>query len=146
MLSLVHALLDKPLPPGTPAPAFSMLDQHGHSQQVGTFRGGKLLLVFFQHYNNRECLTYLTQLRDQYPQLQSEGWSVLAVNPLDWEALHNMATQLNLPFPVLFDPLSKYANQYNAALLRSFLNRKLIYAIDENGKVMWSHQGYKLPL
>jgi len=122
-----------------------MLDQHGHSCQVGNYRGSKVLLVFFRHYNDPQCRAYLAELRDNHPKLQADGWSIIAINPLDWEALHNMALELNLTFPVVFDPLSKYAKQYNAALLRSFLNKRSVYAIDADGRIMWSHSGYKLP-
>lgn len=144
-LSVLTALFQQPLPVGTPAPAFSMLDQYGHTQRLGAYRGQKVLLVFFRHYDSAQCRAYLSQLRDHWRELQAQDWVVIAINPLDWEALHQMALALKLPFPVVFDPLSKYAKQYHAAWLRSFLNKRLVYALDEQGRVIWSSRGYRLP-
>ena len=73
--------------------------------------------------------------------LQAAGIEVLAINPFNWETHKKFAEAHHLPFPVLFDPRGKYARLYKTAIIRGYLHKRAVYAVDKQGTIRLAKPG-----
>lgn len=135
-------MFGKLLPVGSEAPDFHMLDQSGRTVTLSHYRGEKnVVLVFYPADFTPGCTAQLCGFRDAYEQLEAAGIEVLAVNPFNWETHHRFAEKYGFPFPVLFDPRGKYARLYKAAIIRGYLHKRVVYAVDQQGVIRFAQHG-----
>jgi peroxiredoxin len=115
------------LPPGSPAPDFSLTTPEGELVELASFTGRRLLLAFVSPHC-RPCHGLLRSLAAD-PRLGGHVDAVLAVSnaaPADNAAL---AAQTGLPFPLLSEEGRAVSRPYAALALPSFC------LVDENGRV-----------
>jgi peroxiredoxin Q/BCP len=125
------------LKPGTPAPAFRLLDQHGRSIGLDDFSGQKsLVLLFFASDWLPGDLRLLKTYADAYPRFRESGIEVLALSAINWESLHNLGHRLQIPFPLLFDVSCRAAKPYQAMWLPKFITGRAVYAINPSGEIV----------
>jgi peroxiredoxin len=127
----------KRLPLGYTAPSFHLLDTLGKTTYLSDFseRHGVALLFFASHWlpGDRKLLK---RYAEAYAAFRAENVEVLAISSTDWERLYFMARELNLPFPVLFDPCARTSKQYGVMSIPRFVTGRGIFALNGQGKVL----------
>ena len=126
-------IAERALQPGSPAPQFSLLDQHSTAiSSTGLLKSGKLAIVFFRGRWCPYCVTQLESLQFLLPQFRERNIHLVAISPQ--KPHHNFLTadQHKLRFPLLSDEGNAVAAQFGirytvppeqAALYRSvFVN------------------------
>lgn len=142
-LSLVLALIlaattrAAPPPPGQPAPDFTLRASTGKNLKLSEFRGQVVMINFWATWCApcREELPHLDRLYQQY---RKAGFALLGVNIDDNpRAAQQMAEQLGVRFPVLFDATKQVSKRYDVDAMPTTL------IVDRDGKVQYLHRGYK---
>ena len=88
----------------TPAPDFSLPDQHGNTHSLSEARGSWVLLYFYPKDDTPGCTMEAEMLRDAYEDFSKHGVVVYGVSADSVESHKKFAEKLNLPFPLLADP------------------------------------------
>ncbi len=123
---------------GTKAPDFSLLDQHGNSVSLASFKGKKVLLVFYPGDNTPVCTAQLCSYRDNFSAFEAAGVQVLGISTDSPESKKNFAQKYQFPFPILSDRDKKVSKQYDA-LSFFFVSQRAYVLIDEEGNVIYAH-------
>lgn len=89
---------------GQQAPDFSAVDQHGAPITLSQFRGKKVVLYFYPKDNTPGCTAEACDLRDNYQQLQAQGYEVIGVSKDSPKSHQNFIEKYALPFPLVSDP------------------------------------------
>ena len=92
------------LEPGTPAPAFTLLDQDGRSVSLSDLRGQKVILYFYPAAMTPGCTTQACDFRDSISSLQGAGYTVVGVSRDTPEKLREFRERDGLTFTLLSDP------------------------------------------
>src|SRR5919206_3798738 len=129
------------LQPGDEAPAFSLLDQHGETVRLESFRGRKLLVYFYPEADTPGCTTQSCSLRDHRQDLGSLDVEVIGISPDDPDKQLAFDRKYSLGFPLLSDPdhsvaqawgvwgpKKLYGREYEGIIRSSFL-------VDEDGRI-----------
>jgi peroxiredoxin len=104
---------DRILAIGAQAPAFALKDANNkvvRSEDMLSL--GPLVIKFFRGRWCPYCMTELETWRDLYGRLRERGALMVAIGPQTERQSDFMAGQHGLPFPVLFDPGNKVAEQF----------------------------------
>ncbi|MGH3330921.1 MAG: peroxiredoxin, partial [Nocardioidaceae bacterium] len=89
---------------GTPAPDFTLRDQHGQSVSLSSFRGEKVVvLMFYPFAFSGVCTGELSEVRDNLPTFVSDDVQLLAVSCDPMFSLRAFADRDGLDFPLLSD-------------------------------------------
>lgn len=126
---------------GTPAPGFSLPDQHGTPVTLDRFRGRWVVLYFYPKADTPGCTEEACKFRDDLAQLTRLGAQILGVSVDDTQAQSAFAEKYHLPFPLLSDHDGKVAASYGAISdwgIVSFAKR-YTFLIDEKGTVRKSY-------
>ncbi len=97
----------------TPAPNFSLKDEHGTQRELAQLRRGKLLTVVF--FRGAFCPTSRRDLMSYsniYASLQAMNGELVAISVDDSEALNQLKEALELPFHLLSDADFSIARLY----------------------------------
>ncbi len=132
--------LPTPLPPGTPAPDFSLPRSPHASVSLGDFRGRRLVLAFYpsdwepvsreQLALYGEYLPVFRDLRAEVVGISTDGiWSHAA-----------FAREVGIRFPLLSDshPKGAVACEYGVYLERKGSSSRALFVVDERGAIRWS--------
>ncbi|WP_369427756.1 thioredoxin-dependent thiol peroxidase [Membranihabitans maritimus] len=126
---------------GEKAPDFSGIDQNGNNISLKDFQGKKLALFFYPKDNTPGCTKEVCNLRDNYSQLQNEGYEIIGVSA-DTEKSHKkFSDKFDLPFPLIADTEKKIINDYGIWGKKKFMGREYdgihrkTFLIDENGMI-----------
>ena len=92
------------LEPGTPSPAFTLLDQDGRSVSLSDLRGQKVILYFYPAAMTPGCTTQACDFRDSISSLQGAGYTVVGVSRDTPEKLREFRERDGLTFTLLSDP------------------------------------------
>ena len=88
---------------GDTAPDFEGKDQNGNTIKLSDLRGKKVVLYFYPKDNTPGCTAESCNLRDNYDELQKQGYEVFGVSQ-DSEASHQkFINKYELPFSLLVD-------------------------------------------
>jgi len=135
-------LFSDPLPVGSVAPDFTLLDDAGQQVSLASLRGKNLLLVFYPADNTPGCTKQLCQLRDNWGLLQSKDVQVFGVNPQSATSHAAFRQEQKLPFPLLADKGHKVTSLYNAGGL---IVKRTVYLIGKDGKIKFAKRGAPTP-
>ena len=121
------------LKPGTPAPDFALSDIRGKEVNISSFRGRKVVLVFWASWCP-DCRAEVPELKALQAQANPEKVAFVSVSfDRTLEALQTYVEENYLPGVQLYDPVgkkdSKVAAEYGVKWIPS------IYLLDEEGKV-----------
>ena len=128
------------LPPGSPAPRFSLPDSSHSRLSLDDLDGGPVVLVFHVadwHPVADEQLLQIEQLR---PVIEGLGASVVAIS-VDATWSHDAyARAWGLGFPLLADdaPIAAVASAYGVYASETGRSRRALVVIDRLGIVRWS--------
>ncbi len=126
---------------GDKAPAFEGIDQDGNPIKLSDFKGKKVILYFYPKDNTPGCTAQACNLRDNYNQLQENGYQVIGISS-DSEKTHKKFIEKHeLPFPLIADVDKKIHEQFDTWKEKSMYGRKYMgtvrttFVIDEEGNI-----------
>ena len=126
---------------GRKAPEFTGKDQEGRDISLADFRGKKVILYFYPKDQTPGCTAQACNLRDNYQELQKQGYVVLGVSS-DSEASHRrFIEKQELPFTLIADEDKSIHEKYGVWKEKNMYGRKYMgtvrttFVIDEEGTI-----------
>ena len=129
----------KTLKVGDKAPDFKVNDQDGNSISSKDYKGKKWVVFFYPKANTPGCTSEACNLRDNYKELQKEGYELLGVSADSEKRQKNFREKYNFPFPLLADENKEVINAFGVWGPKKFMGREFdgihrkTFIIDENG-------------
>ncbi len=126
---------------GDKAPEFEGKDQNGNTVKLSDYRGKKVILYFYPKDNTSGCTAQACNLRDNYSNLQKEGYEVIGVSTDSEKSHQNFIGKFELPFTLIADTEKEIVTQYGVWQEKSMYGRKYMgtmrytFVIDENGVI-----------
>ncbi len=122
---------------GQSAPDFALKSNTGENLRLSEHRGDVVMVNFWATWCGpcRQEMPLLEELHSRYERV---GFSLLGVNIDDNSSkAMNMAKELGVTFPVLFDSRKEVSKLYQVDAM------PVTVLIDREGTVRYVHQGYK---
>ena len=88
---------------GDKVPEFSSKDQDGNPVSLSDYKGKKLIVFFYPRANTPGCTAEACNLRDNYAELQAQGYELLGVSEDSEKKQANFKNKYEFPFPLLAD-------------------------------------------
>ena len=88
---------------GDQAPDFESTDQDGNPIKLSDFKGKKIVLYFYPKDNTPGCTAESCNLRDNYEELQKQGYVVLGVSGDSAKSHKKFIDKYELPFSLIAD-------------------------------------------
>lgn len=126
---------------GTPAPAFSLLDQDGNTVSLGDFKGKKVLFYFYPKAMTPGCTTQAKGLRDVKAELDAHNVVVLGVSIDPVKRLGKFIERDELNFTLLSDEDHTIADQFGVWGEKKFMGKvydglhRISFLINEEGVI-----------
>ena len=126
---------------GDKAPEFEGNDQHGNTVKLSDYRGKKVILYFYPKDDTSGCTAQACNLRDNYSELQQEGYEVIGVSTDSEQSHQKFIGKYELPFTLIADTDKKIVEQYGVWQEKSMYGRKYMgtmrytFVLDENGVI-----------
>ena len=131
----------KTLTAGTPAPAFSLLDQDGNTVSLADFSGKKVLFYFYPKAMTPGCTVQAQGLRDVKIELDAHNVVVLGVSVDPVKRLGKFIERDNLNFTLLSDEDHAVAEQFGVWGEKKFIGKvydglhRISFLINEQGTI-----------
>jgi len=135
------------LPVGATAPEFALEDSNGRLVRSEDLLGlGPLVVKFFRGRWCPYCMTELETWRDLYGKLREQGGLMVAIGPQTERQSDFMVGHHGLPFPVVFDPDNKIAEQFGLVYTVPDYHRIYYRSIMVNIPFVNGDESWRLPL
>ena len=122
---------------GQPAPDFVLKSARGTNLRLSEYRGNVVMINFWATWCG-PCRQEMPLLNDLYSRYGRVGFSLLGVNiDDDSRRAMDMAEELGVTFPVLFDERKEVSRLYQVEAM------PVTVLVDRTGKVRHVHLGYK---
>jgi peroxiredoxin len=122
---------------GQPAPDFVLKSASGTNLRLSEYRGNVVMINFWATWCG-PCRQEMPLLNDLYSRYGRVGFSLLGVNiDDDSRRAMDMAEELGVTFPVLFDERKEVSRLYQVEAM------PVTVLVDRTGKVRHVHLGYK---
>lgn len=131
----------KTLKVGDVVPEFSSTDQDGNTIKLSDYKGKKLVVFFYPKANTPTCTVEACNLRDNYGQLQAQGFELLGVSADSEKRQANFRKKFDFPFPLLADTDHTVINAFGVWGPKKFMGRefdgihRMTFVVDEKGVV-----------
>lgn len=131
----------KTLKIGDKVPAFSSKDQDGNTVNLNDYLGKKLIVFFYPKASTPGCTAEACNLRDNFKELQSEGYELLGVSADSEKRQANFRDKYKFPFPLLADEDHTVLNTFGVWGSKKFMGRtydgihRMTFVLDEKGIV-----------
>ncbi|MGB3143349.1 MAG: thioredoxin-dependent thiol peroxidase [Maribacter sp.] len=109
---------------GDKVPSFTAKDQDGNSISLSDYAGKKLVVFFYPKANTPGCTAEACNLRDNYKELQSEGFELLGVSADNEKKQANFKNKYEFPFPLLADEDREIINAFGVWGPKKFMGRE----------------------
>ena len=126
---------------GDAAPAFTLTDDTGASQDLAAQRGRWVVLFFYPKDFTSGCTTEVCEFRDLTPEFEAAGATVWSVSVLDADSKARFKAEHGLTFPLLADPDHEVAERYGVWVEKKNYGKtywgiaRTTFLIDPDGKV-----------
>ena len=126
---------------GDKVPDFSAKDQDGNTINLSDYKGKKLVVFFYPKANTPGCTAEACNLRDNYKELQGEGYELLGVSADSEKKQSNFKNKYEFPFPLLADEGHTVIKTFGVWGPKKFMGReydgihRTTFVIDGEGKV-----------
>jgi len=126
---------------GDKAPNFELKNQDGKTISLDDYKGKKFVLYFYPKDATPGCTTQACGLRDNYEQLQKQGYEILGVSADSEKSHQKFIAKHELPFDLLVDDAHKMMHEYGVFGPKKFMGReydgihRTTFLIDENGVI-----------
>lgn len=104
----------KPIKVGNTLAPFSGTDLEGNTYSLASHKEGPVILRFFL-IDCQYCKADTPVFNHFYNAYNTKGLSIVYINNngINSDQVRNFVKELNIPFPVIYDPDGKIARQYN---------------------------------
>ncbi|WP_405415547.1 thioredoxin-dependent thiol peroxidase [Maribacter sp. Asnod1-A12] len=109
---------------GDKVPSFSSKDQDGNTIKLEDYSGKKLIVFFYPKASTPGCTAEACNLRDNYKELQSEGYELLGVSADSEKRQAKFKEKYEFPFPLLADEDHTVINAFGVWGLKKFMGRE----------------------
>ncbi|MDO6517980.1 thioredoxin-dependent thiol peroxidase [Zobellia uliginosa] len=126
---------------GDKVPDFSAKDQDGNTIKLSDYSGKKLIVFFYPKASTPGCTAEACNLRDNYQELQEQGYELLGVSADSEKRQGNFKKKYGFPFPLLADEDRVVINTFGVWGPKKFMGREYdgihrkTFVIDENAIV-----------
>ncbi|TMM57031.1 thioredoxin-dependent thiol peroxidase [Maribacter algarum] len=126
---------------GDTVPTFSATDQDGNTINLSDYSGKKLIVFFYPKANTPGCTVEACNLRDNYAELQAQGYELLGVSADSEKRQANFRNKFEFPFPLLADEDHTVINTFGVWGPKKFMGReydgihRMTFVINEKGIV-----------
>ena len=131
----------KTLQAGDKAPNFKVNDQNGNIISSEDYKGKKWVVFFYPKASTPGCTAEVCNLRDNYKELQDQGYELLGVSADSEKRQLNFKEKYKLPFPLLADENKEVLNAFGVWGPKKFMGREFdgihrkTFLINEKGIV-----------
>ncbi len=128
------------LQPGTVAPAFSLYESPATKVNLLSFRGKRVVLVFYPADWSPVCGDQLVLYNEIYDLFNSHNTEVIGIS-VDGKWCHaSFREERNLSFPLLadFEPKGNVAKAYGVYNENDGECERALFVLDEDGIIRWS--------
>lgn len=109
---------------GDTVPSFTSKDQDGNTVHLSDYSGKKLIVFFYPKANTPGCTAEACNLRDNYKELQSQGYELLGVSEDSEKKQANFKEKYKFPFPLLADEDHTVINTFGVWGPKKFMGRE----------------------
>ncbi|MEL6535030.1 MAG: thioredoxin-dependent thiol peroxidase [Bacteroidota bacterium] len=126
---------------GDMAPDFEAKDQAGNTIKLSDYRGKKVVLYFYPKDNTPGCTAQACNLRDNYEELQKQGYVVLGVSTDSEKSHQKFIAKQELPFSLIADEDKTVHEAFGTWALKKMYGKEYMgtvrttFVIDEEGKI-----------
>lgn len=126
---------------GDKVPNISVNDEAGNLINLSDYLGQKLVVFFYPKANTPGCTAEACNLRDNYKELQSQGYTILGVSADSEKKQSNFKNKYEFPFPLLADEDKKVIEAFGVWGEKKFMGKvydgihRKTFIIDEKGIV-----------
>ncbi len=126
---------------GDKVPDFSAKDQDGNTINLSDYKGKKLVVFFYPKANTPGCTAEACNLRDNYKELQDQGFEILGVSADSEKKQSNFKNKYEFPFPLLADEDHTVINTFGVWGPKKFMGKeydgihRTTFVIDGDGVV-----------
>lgn len=124
---------------GDIAPDFSLAATGGTSVSLSSFRGKKVVIVFYPGDDTAVCTKQLNSYNNELEAFSNLGAQVLAISAQDMASHEQFAGKYKFGFPLLSDPDKDVANLYGTVGPLGF-PRRSVFVVDSEGVVRYAHR------
>jgi peroxiredoxin len=132
-----------PLPPGTPAPAFTLPQSSHAAVSLADVRGRRVILVFYPADWEPVSQEQLTLYQDHLARFGQLGAVLLAVSTDQFWCHRAFARAAGLAYPLLADahPQGAVTRAYGVYDEQAGASARALFVLDEAGIIRWSYTG-----
>ena len=133
--------MSKVLPPGTPAPDFTLPVTPDQKLSLRELRGHPVILAFYPADWSPVCGDQMALYNEILPEFQKFGAELVGIS-VDGVWCHRaFAEARHLHFPLLadFEPKGGVARAYSAYRSAEGVSERALFVIDKNGIITWSY-------
>ena len=126
---------------GDKVPDFTVNDQDGNAVSLSNYAGKKLIVFFYPKASTPGCTAEACNLRDNYTELQSQGFELLGVSADSEKRQTNFRNKYEFPFPLLADENKEVIEAFGVWGEKKFMGRvydgihRKTFLVNENGVV-----------
>ena len=126
---------------GDKVPDFSSKDQDGNAISLSDYKGRKLIVFFYPRANTPGCTAEACNLRDNYADLQEQGYELLGVSEDSEKKQANFRNKYEFPFPLLADEDHTVIETFGVWGPKKFMGKeydglhRMTFLINEDGVV-----------
>ena len=129
------------LPPGTPAPDFTLPVTPDQKISLQELRGQPVILAFYPADWSPVCGDQMALYNEILPEFQKFGAQLMGVS-VDGVWCHRAfaeARQLHFPLLSDFEPKGTVARSYGAYRTEDGVSERALFVIDKTGIIAWSY-------
>lgn len=137
---------NQPLPVGTPAPEFTLLDANGRPVSLADYRGRPVVLVFYPLDWSPTCSDQLSLYQSELDEFERYGAQLLGISVDSLYSHGAWAAVRGLTFPLLadFHPKGEVARRYRVWRETDGFSERALYVVDAEGIIRYAHVSPKL--
>ena len=139
--SMEGEAVNRPLPPGTPAPDFELRDPSGNAVRLRDLRGRPVVIVFYPLDWSPGCSQQLELYQMEIDEFARRDAELLAISVDSLYSHGAWAAVRGLTFPLLadFHPKGAVARDYSVWREQDGFSERALYVLDADGVIRYSH-------
>jgi peroxiredoxin len=133
--------MSNPLPPGTPAPDFTLHCTADQSMSLSELRGKPVILAFYPADWSPVCGDQMALYNEILPDFHRYGAELVGLS-VDGVWCHQaFSANRHLHFPLLadFEPKGEVARMYGVYRDKEGITERALFVIDGDGIIRWSY-------